>query len=68
MHQEMQIHCPNCGAIAQRFLSDQLPTGKSCPGKQVLQTECAQCDYFMVMCVANGSIPLPFSFTTTLSY
>lgn len=64
MHKEIVVRCPNCGSFAQRFLTDHLPVGVSCPQQQVIQTECPSCDYFMVMC-ANGQVPLPNSFATT---
>lgn len=69
----MEIRCPNCGSLAQRLLSDCLPTGRKCPARQVTQTECPVCDYFMVMCGQNGRVLEAYapgrqglSFTTAL--
>lgn len=52
----MEIRCPNCGSVAQRLLSDRLPTGYKCPAQQIAQTECPVCDYFMAMCWQNGAV------------
>jgi hypothetical protein len=56
MNRRIEIRCPNCGSLAQRLLSDCLPTGRKCPYRQVTQTECPVCDYFMVMCGQNGRV------------
>jgi hypothetical protein len=56
MNRRIEIRCPNCGSLAQRLLSDCLPTGHKCPDRQVTQTECPVCDYFMVMCGQNGRV------------
>lgn len=61
MHYEILVRCPNCGNLAKRLISDRLPDGESCPDKQLVQTECAVCDYFMAMCRVNGHVPLPLS-------
>lgn len=52
-----KISCPNCGSKASRthFTSNNAAY-RSCPNKQVIQTECPVCDYLMVMCSLNGSV------------
>ena len=67
MDKKMIIRCPNCGDYAQRFLSDRLPSSGHDPLEQVIQTECAHCDYFMVMCVHSGHVHLPSLAATTSS-
>lgn len=56
MNTRMKTRCPNCGSMAQRLLSDRLPTGYKCPDQQVAQTECPVCDYFIAMCWQNGAV------------
>jgi endogenous inhibitor of DNA gyrase (YacG/DUF329 family) len=56
MDKRMVVRCPNCGSLAERILSDCLPTGSHCPEKQVTQTECPACDYFMSTCWQNGRV------------
>ena len=54
---QQTIRCPNCGSEAERryFTSNQ-EVYRTCPSNQVIQTECAVCDYLMVMCSLNGSV------------
>ncbi|TRU21871.1 MAG: hypothetical protein EWV80_15215 [Microcystis aeruginosa Ma_QC_B_20070730_S2] len=56
MNKLIEIRCPNCGSVAQRLLSDRLPAGYKCPARQVAQTECPECDYFIAMCWQNGAV------------
>ncbi|MCA2723704.1 MAG: hypothetical protein IM333_13435 [Microcystis sp. M048S1] len=56
MNKLIEIRCPNCGSVAQRLLSDRLPAGYKCPARQVAQTECPVCDYFIAMCWQNGAV------------
>ena len=57
MSKSQIIRCPNCGNSARRyFFTSQDPSYKSCPNNQVMQTECAACDYLMVMCTRNANI------------
>ena len=67
MDKKTIIRCPNCGDYAQRFLSDRLPNSGHGPMEKVLHTECAHCDYLMVMCVHSGNVHLPSVAVTTSS-
>ena len=54
---KFQCPCPNCGGNATRmyFTScDQIY--QRCVSDQVIQTECLDCDYLMVMCARNGIV------------
>jgi ribosomal protein S27AE len=42
-----QVHCPNCGRLAERHHLDQ--------GKLV-RTQCAECDYLMINCAVSGKV------------
>jgi hypothetical protein len=54
---QQTVRCPNCGSEAQRrYFKSKEATYSSCSGNQVIQTECNQCDYLMVMCSLNGNV------------
>jgi hypothetical protein len=42
-----QVHCPNCGRLAERQRLDQ--------GK-LIRTQCAECDYLMITCAISGRV------------
>ena len=52
-----QIPCPNCGGVANRryFISDEAIYPR-CPGERIIQTECPECDYLLVICSLSGSV------------
>ena len=56
MESQMTIRCPNCGSWAQRFWSDRLPDNCQCSSRQIMQTECPTCDYFLSMCWPDGKV------------
>jgi len=57
MQTNQVVRCPNCGSFAERrYFSSTEAKYSSCPGNQITQTECAACDYFMVMCSLSGSV------------
>jgi len=45
--QKQQIHCPNCGALAERIYFE---------GKTIVQTSCEVCDYFLVSTLTTGVV------------
>ncbi len=51
------IPCPNCGGKANRryFISNEA-TYHRCQADRIIQTECPECDYLLVMCSLNGSV------------
>ncbi len=54
---QQTVRCPNCGSEAQRrYFNSNEAIHSSCSGNQVIQTECDQCDYLMVMCFLNGNV------------
>ena len=52
-----KIPCPNCGGKANRryFVSNETFYNR-CQGDRIIQTECPECDYLLVMCSLNGSV------------
>lgn len=42
-----QVHCPNCGHLAERHHIN--------PG-QLVRTQCAACDYLMITCAVTGKV------------
>ena len=58
------IPCPNCGGAANRryFISNEAIYAR-CPRQRMIQTECPECDYLLVICSSNGSVieACPFS-------
>ena len=51
------VRCPNCGSKAERnYFTSKETIYHACPDNQVIQTECAVCDYLMVMCSLDGSV------------
>ena len=54
---QQTVRCPNCGSEAQRrYFKSNEAIYSSCSGNQIIQTECDQCDYLMVMCSLSGNI------------
>ncbi len=54
---QQTVRCPNCGSEAQRrYFKSNEAIYSSCSNNQVIQTECEQCDYLMVMCFRNGNV------------
>lgn len=51
------IPCPNCGGAANRryFISNEAIYARCLRGR-IIQTECPECDYLLVMCSLNGSV------------
>nr|WP_139296911.1 replication restart DNA helicase PriA [Phormidium tenue] len=47
MGHSQQVHCPNCGHLAERH--------HTYPEQQV-QTQCAACDYLMITCAVTGNV------------
>lgn len=45
MSKKQTIHCPNCGAFAERFYTI-----------QTTQTQCHRCDYLMITCAQTGRV------------
>jgi ribosomal protein L37E len=66
--QKQTIRCPNCGSKAERryFISEE-PTYSFCPSHHVIQTECAACDYLMVMCLRNAKVVEAYAPSTSNS-
>ena len=49
--------CPNCGGNGVRtYFTSRDETYQRCVSNQVIQTECRDCDYLMVMCARNGIV------------
>ncbi|MEM7725650.1 MAG: replication restart DNA helicase PriA [Cyanobacteria bacterium P01_A01_bin.45] len=42
-----QVRCPNCGSEAERYYIDD---------SRLTRTQCANCDYLMVMCDLTGKV------------
>ncbi|WP_206070160.1 replication restart DNA helicase PriA [Nodosilinea sp. P-1105] len=42
-----QVHCPNCGALAERHQIDP---------DQLVRTQCPACDYLMITCARTGRV------------
>ena len=62
------IHCPcpNCGGDATRiYFTSQEAAYSRCNSSQVIQTECTDCDYLMVMCARNGIVIEAYTPTVT---
>jgi hypothetical protein len=63
---QQTVRCPNCGSEAQRrYFKSQEAIYRSCSGNQIIQTECDQCDYLMVMCSLDGSVVEAYAPTTS---
>ncbi len=49
--------CPNCGGKGVRtYFTSNDKTYQRCLSDRVIQTECLDCDYLMVMCARNGIV------------
>ena len=54
---KFQCPCPNCGGNATRtYFTSRDETYQRCVSDRVIQTECLDCDYLMVMCARNGIV------------
>ncbi len=60
------IPCPNCGGKANRryFISNETIYHR-CQGDRIIQTECPECDYLLVMCSLSGSVIEAYSSSTS---
>ncbi|MEO1693272.1 MAG: replication restart DNA helicase PriA [Cyanobacteria bacterium J06631_6] len=57
MNRTFEVSCPNCGGSATRsYFTSQESRYSNCPRNQVIQVECADCDYLMVMCSVSGNV------------
>ncbi len=53
----IQCSCPNCGSNATRtYLTGHEAIYNRCVSNLVIQTECPNCDYLMIMCARNGIV------------
>ncbi|MEB3288996.1 MAG: hypothetical protein VKI82_03715 [Leptolyngbya sp.] len=52
----LEIHCPNCGRLAQRHFDDEETACQGCSDPRVAKTECPHCDYLLTMCWGNGRV------------
>jgi hypothetical protein len=52
----LEIHCPNCGRLAQRHFEDEGTACQGCSDPRVARTECSHCDYLLTMCWGNGRV------------
>ena len=49
--------CPNCGGNSTRtYFTSRDETYQRCVSDRIIQTECQDCDYLMVMCARNGIV------------
>ena len=69
MNRTFKVPCPNCGGAATRsYFTSQEAKYENCPKNQVIQVECSDCDYLMIMCSASGSVVEAYdSSTSTLN-
>ncbi|MEL6788849.1 MAG: hypothetical protein AAFO76_15915 [Cyanobacteria bacterium J06607_15] len=66
MNRTFEVPCPNCGGSATRsYFTSQEAKYSNCPQNQVIQVECADCDYLMVMCSASGSVVEAYNSSTS---
>jgi endogenous inhibitor of DNA gyrase (YacG/DUF329 family) len=57
MELNFTIPCPNCGGAANRRYSlGNEAIYERCQGDRIIQTECPECDYLLVMCSLSGSV------------
>ncbi len=42
-----QVHCPNCGQLAERHYLEQ---------NRLMRTQCQGCDYLMITCTTTGKV------------
>jgi len=57
MNRTFKVPCPNCGGSATRnYFTSKESRYNACPQNQIIQVECADCDYLMVMCSVSGNV------------
>ena len=62
MNRTFGVPCSNCGGSATRnYFTSKESRYNACPQNQIIQVECADCDYLMVMCSVNGNIVEAYS-------
>ncbi|MFZ4676640.1 MAG: replication restart DNA helicase PriA [Nodosilinea sp.] len=47
INQVQQVHCPNCGHLAERHHINP---------DQLVRTQCGACDYLMITCARSGKV------------
>lgn len=67
MNRTFEVPCPNCGGSATRsYFTSQESKYNTCPQNQVIQVECSQCDYLMVMCSVSGNVVEAYPSSTSM--
>lgn len=57
MHTAQVIHCPNCGAPAERKIwRDQEQKSPQPTDQLIVETTCRTCDYLMIMGLSSGRV------------
>ena len=67
MNRTFEVPCPNCGGSATRsYFTSQDAKYSNCPQNHVIQVECSDCDYLMVMCSVSGSVVEAYNSCTSM--
>ena len=54
---QQTVRCPNCGSKSERhYFTSKEKIYDTCGDHQVIQTECAICDYLLVICSLDGTV------------
>lgn len=66
MNRTFEVPCSNCGGAATRsYFTSHEAKYENCPKNHVIQVECADCDYLMIMCSVSGSVVEAYASSTS---